>query len=130
MNRIKQYAAYILPFLILTAMIVPSFAYAQTPSSACPSIRNIGTLFEWGTCIITKSIIPLLFTIGLAAFIFGVVQYMLNPNNSEKRDEGKKYMIWGIIGLFVMVSVWGLVGILSNTFNLNNSAPTLPRLPQ
>lgn len=130
MKKVTQFAAHALPFLLLLAVLIPSFAHAQTPSTACPAIRNIGTLFEWGTCIITKSIVPLLFAIGLAAFIFGVVQYMLNPNNAEKRNEGKTYMIWGIIGLFVMVSVWGLVSILSNTFSLNNSAPTLPRLPQ
>ena len=128
MKTIKTFAARSLPLLIMFAFLTPGLAHAQSVS--CPSIRNLGTLFQWGTCIITSAIIPLLFALALAAFIYGVVQYIINPNNSEKRGEGQQYMIWGIIGLFVMISVWGLVGVLSSTFNLTNTAPILPQLPQ
>lgn len=50
---------------------------------------------------------------------------VINPNNEEKRKQGKQYMIWGIIALFVMVSIWGLVAILTNTFGIKLLIPQL-----
>jgi hypothetical protein len=41
----------------------------------------------------------------------------------EKKEEGKQYMLWGIVGIFVMVSVWGLVNIVKQTFNLSENVP-------
>ena len=63
--------------------------------------------------------------IGLAVvfFLVGVVKFMFSAGDVEKRKEGRTMMIYGIIGLFVMVSVWGLVGILTGTFHLNNRLP-------
>ena len=37
----------------------------------------------------------------------------------KARNKGKNIMIYGIIGLFVMVSFWGIVNILINTFELD-----------
>jgi hypothetical protein len=130
MKTIKTYAARILPLLIVITFLMPALAHAQTPTTTCPSIRDVASLFHWGTCVISSAVIPLLFAVALVIFIYGVVQYVINADNSEKRKEGSQYMIWGIIGLFVMISVWGLVGVLSNTFTLNNTAPILPQLPQ
>jgi hypothetical protein len=51
--------------------------------------------------------------------------------NEEARKEGKKVIIFGIVGLFVMVSVWGLVNILQETTNLKGTsrAPQGPGVP-
>lgn len=126
MNRIKKILAKILPLIVLYVSVMPLSAHAQ---STCPtSITDTASLLKWGTCLITNSIIPLLFALALVAFIYGVVRYVVNATDSTKREEGRQFMIWGIVALFVMLSVWGLVGILSNTFNLNNSQPTLPHL--
>ena len=43
--------------------------------------------------------------------------------------EARNVMIYGIIGLFVMVAVWGLVNVLINTFGLSTSVPQVPGLP-
>jgi phosphatidylglycerophosphatase A len=60
--------------------------------------------------------VVLVLALALLFFFWGVAKFILNADNDEKRTEGKKVMIWGIIALFVMVSVWGLVNILANTF--------------
>ncbi|KKS99987.1 MAG: hypothetical protein UW07_C0008G0019 [Candidatus Nomurabacteria bacterium GW2011_GWF2_43_8] len=74
------------------------------------------------TKIINDSIIPLIFAVALVAFVWGVVQFFfLNVNEEAKRAQGKQFMIWGIIALAVMLSVWGLVGILGNTFGIDGS---------
>jgi hypothetical protein len=60
-------------------------------------------------------IIPLLLAVGVLGFFFGVVRYIFSAGNPDARAEGAKYMIYGIVALFVMVSVWGLVAILQHT---------------
>lgn len=79
-------------------------------------------LLGYITCIIGRSVIPLIFAAAIALFVFGVVQYVINGDEAEKKAQGKSFMIWGIVAITVMVSVWGLVAILGNTFNLNTNA--------
>jgi len=86
-----------------------------------PKLQN---LLGFATCIITKSVIPLMFTFAVAAFVWGVVQFLLLGGDSdEKRAQGKQFMLWGIIALTVMVCVWGLVAIVARTFNVDNVIP-------
>lgn len=89
------------------------------------SIKDLTTLVNFGTCILIKSIVPLLFAVALVLFIWGVVQFIQGADNEEKRKTGRDFMIYGIIALFVMVSVWGLVNVLSNTFGIDTFIPQL-----
>ncbi len=94
-------------------------------SQVSPPFTSLGHIFKWGSCTIIQFIIPFLFTLATAGFIWGIIQFFLNPDNEEKRKKGKTYMIWGLITLFVMVSMWGLVGVLSNTFGIKTLIPQL-----
>ena len=85
----------------------------------------LGNIINFFSCIIVKSIIPLLFSLAVAGFIWGVIQYFLNPENEENRKKGKSYMLWGIISLFVMISMWGLVAVVGNTFGIGTVIPQL-----
>ncbi|MBI5816857.1 MAG: hypothetical protein HZB09_00310 [Candidatus Yonathbacteria bacterium] len=72
------------------------------------------------------------FTVGLAVlfFMFGVFQFIRASGNEDEITEGRNRMIYGIIGIFVMVSVWGLVNLLDNTFGLTSDIiPCLPTFP-
>ncbi len=91
---------------------------------------GLSGIVNYATCFLIKTIVPFLFALALAAFIWGVIQFYLNPENEEKRKKGKSFIVGGLIALFVMFSVWGLVGILTETFfkGDNISAPTLPTL--
>ena len=62
-------------------------------------------------------------------FIWGVVQYVINGEEEAKKAKGKQFMIWGIIALAVMVSVWGLVSILTHTFGISSGKDFIPQLP-
>jgi hypothetical protein len=83
-----------------------------------PKIQN---LFDYISCIINLSVIPLVFSLAFMLFVYGVVQYVLNDTDGAKREKGKQFMIWGIIALTVMVSTWGLVRVLGSSFGLNTS---------
>lgn len=67
---------------------------------------------------ILRPLVPLLIGAAVVVFIYGVMIFMFS-DGGEKKEEGKEYMFWGIIGIFVMVSIWGLVGIVQNTFGLS-----------
>lgn len=84
-----------------------------------PNNPNFQQLVSYITCIIGKSVIPLIFAMAVAMFVWGVVQYVINSSEEAKKEKGRQFMIWGIIALVVMVSVWGLVSIVAKTFNIN-----------
>lgn len=87
------------------------------------SMDSISGIINWAACLLNDSVIPLLFTLAVVAFIWGVIQFYLNPDNEEKRKKGKSFIVGGLIALFVMVSFWGIIGIFTNTFDLGNKPP-------
>jgi hypothetical protein len=89
------------------------------------AIDSVGNILDFLTCLIISSIVPLLFAIATVGFIWGVMQMVINPDDAEKRKQGKQYMIWGILAIFVMVSIWGLVQIITNTFGIQTLIPQL-----
>ncbi len=66
---------------------------------------------------VINPLIAILFAVALLVFIIGVVEFLANSDNEEKQDIGKKHMIWGIIGLFIMVSAVGIMRLIINTIS-------------
>ncbi len=62
---------------------------------------------------VLQTIIPTLVALALALFLWGCVQFIMSAGDEKVRGEGKQKMMWGIVGLFVIVSVWGLVALIS-----------------
>lgn len=65
------------------------------------------------------SIIGVLYMVAFVAFFWGIGVFILNTNDDKKRGEGKAWMFWSVIALFVMITIWGLVGLLVNTVGVN-----------
>lgn len=65
---------------------------------------------------IINPLILLLFALALAYFLYGVFEFIANQSNDEKKTTGKGHMLWGIIGLTIMMGVWTILGIILNTF--------------
>lgn len=78
---------------------------------------------------IVQALIPIVIGLGVLVFLWGVLKYVLNSSDAGKA-EGRTFMLWGIIALFVMVSVWGLVNILRDSLELNPNTPTAPAIPR
>lgn len=55
-------------------------------------------------------IMPLLYALAFLFFIFGVARLFFSASD-EKREQGRQFALWGIIGLVVMFAVWGIVKI-------------------
>lgn len=67
---------------------------------------------------IVNPIIYLLFALAVVYFVWGVMEFIRNADNSEKKADGYKHMIWGIVGIFIMVSAKGLINLILATFGL------------
>lgn len=76
---------------------------------------GIGSLVNAINKVVLNPFIILLFACALAVFIWGVARYLLNPENEEIRKQSKSHMMWGIVGMFIMVSVFGIMRIILNT---------------
>jgi hypothetical protein len=73
-----------------------------------------------------------LVSLAVIYIIWNVVQYFIKPSEGDRKDAGMN-ILWGIIGLFVIVSIWGLVNIFTNTFKTaptNQPIPNLGNNPQ
>ena len=81
-----------------------------------PAAGATGTTFrEWvnGSVIpiVDQGIIPLLYALAFLFFMYGVARFFFSTNE-EKRTEGRKFAIWGIVGFVVLFSLWGMVNLL------------------
>ncbi len=64
---------------------------------------------------IINPIIAFVFALATVYFIIGIVQFLANSGNETKQTEGKQHMLWGLIGMFIMVSVFGLMRLIIAT---------------
>jgi len=60
---------------------------------------------------ILNPVIGLLVIIAMAVFIYGLVEFIGGADNEEKRNNGKRHMTWGIVGLFIMFTAFGLMRV-------------------
>ncbi len=64
-------------------------------------------------------IMQLLFALAFIYFLYGVLVYFINPLDTEKRAEGRQHVMWGLIGLFIMFSVYGIIRLVLGTFGIS-----------
>ena len=57
--------------------------------------------------------------LALLYFIWGVVVFISKSGESEGRKEGRSKMIWGILGMFVMISIWGITAFVGDTLEID-----------
>lgn len=117
---------YFLLSFILTFVSAITTAYADDFSSLTTGIPSAPRDFAAFSCILIKlalDFIPYLVVIALGAFLMGLIKYVAHGDDSEKMSEGRKMMIYGILGFFFMVSVWGILGIFTRSFGLQLVIP-------
>lgn len=87
----------------------------------------ISSLVNKITTILINPLLYLLFAVGLVVFIYGLVEFLVGLNFSkgtssvggDKKDSasnGRRHMLYGVIGMFVMVAAWAIVNIIIHTF--------------
>jgi hypothetical protein len=78
--------------------------------------------------IINNILVPVLFAVAFIVFLYGIFKsYIWSHGDAAEVSQGHKLVLWGIIGFVVMISLWGLVNVVANTFGLGGYyAPPLP----
>lgn len=89
------------------ALAIPRIASAQTVRDFDGLVQKIYNILS--------SIVPIIISLAVIVFLWGIFQ-LVKSNSEDSRKDAIKIISFGVFALFVMVSVWGLVAILSNTF--------------
>lgn len=100
--------------LATVALGVPALASAQT---------LLNTLALVNTFL--NALIGLFITLAVIAFFYGLVKYLFFKSGDAQ--EGIKLMLWGVIAIFVMVSIWGIIRLLQATFRVTSTDPIIPK---
>ncbi len=63
-----------------------------------------------------RSTVSVLIGIGLVIFLWGIVKYIYQSASPKAHGYGRDMMVWGLVAMFVMVSVWGILGMAQTAF--------------
>jgi uncharacterized membrane protein YidH (DUF202 family) len=92
-------------------------AYADVTAAMNGFIGKIDTL-------IINPLILFLFALAMVYFLYGLLEFILNQENEEKKTSGKSHMIWGVIGIAIMLGTWTIMGMLINTLGISQVTVT------
>lgn len=109
---------------------VTNTPYVPSSSGVGVNLNAITPYSDLIINLINDVFVPVLFALAFLMFLWGVYKYfILGAADEEARAKGREFVLWGLIGFVVILSVWGLVAIVTNTFGLSaESAPAFPRL--
>ena len=104
-----------------TLMLLPAVSCAQVTAQSLLA----------GITSVVVGVIPMLISIAVLVFFWGLVRFINSANDPTAVEEGKQLMIWGMMAIFVMVALWGIIGFLQGELGLDNAGPlgTLPSQP-
>jgi hypothetical protein len=95
---------------------------------ALPALASAATLLDTLALANTflNALIGLFITLAIVIFFWGLIKY-LATSGGENKSEGLTIMFYGIIAIFVMVSIWGIIRLLQSTFKVTSTDPVIPK---
>ncbi len=109
-HNYAKYIKYVLPTVLLAPMQV---------GAAATITSIIGKFRGW-----IESLLPIFITVAMLYFIWGVIKVI--RAEGDKRDEAKKGMWSGIIALFVIISIWGIVAAIASSLDVSTGGTIVP----
>lgn len=100
MHKLQKFGISVIFFL------VPGVAFAQPANFS----EFVDVLLD-----ILSATVPVIFGITILAILWAGAQMILHADNEQKRADGKRTLMWGVIVLFVMVSMWGFVNLIRSS---------------
>src|SRR6266568_1299586 len=94
---------------------------------ALPALSSAATLLDTIALANTflNAAIGLFITLAIVIFFWGLIKYLTEVG--EKKSEGLQIMFYGIVAIFVMVSIWGIIRLLQSTFKVTSTDPVIPK---
>lgn len=116
---------YLARLSALVPLVIPAVA-----SAAITITFGSDSIFDRILSLINDVLVPLIFAIAFIVFLWGVFKYFIaGATEPESRKKGGQLVLYGVIGFAIMVSVWGLVNVVTNTFSLDSQYhPAFPTL--
>ncbi|OGG93967.1 hypothetical protein A2609_02385 [Candidatus Kaiserbacteria bacterium RIFOXYD1_FULL_47_14] len=114
------FASFSAPLLVFAAEVFPTGIDTKYIEGYYTSISDI----------INSYLVPLLIALAFATFLWGIYKYFIrDADNETEREKGKTFALYGIIGLVIIFSIWGIVSIFTSTLGLGAAnAPTPPTI--
>jgi hypothetical protein len=117
----------ILYTIAMNKIVILSSFFLMIPVVASAQLGSVDTFFNNIGTFIGNVLIPLIFGLALLIFIWGMFRFFIwGGGNEEERSKGKQLIIWSIVGFVLMVSIWGIVNIVSSGFFPDQAPPTMP----
>ncbi|MEK9181703.1 MAG: hypothetical protein AAB786_01660 [Patescibacteria group bacterium] len=69
---------------------------------------------------IVNPLITLLFALAVVYFLYGVFEFISNQENEENKTTGKSHMLWGVIGITIMMGVWAILNLVLSTIGVDS----------
>jgi len=73
--------------------------------------------------MIINPLIALLFALAVVFFLYGVFEFIANQENEEKKTTGKQHMLWGVVGITIMMGVFMIMNMILKTFDIDYVNP-------
>lgn len=104
--------------------------FLTTPMLAFAALDQISALIT-NIGEIVDLLIPILITLAVVMFFWGLVKYIANASDEAAKESGKTLMIWGLIAIFVMVALWAILGFVQEQLGIegtidSGAAPSFP----
>ena len=76
--------------------------------------------------VILNPLIALLFAVAFVYFVYGIVRFLRSDADDKgtSRTEARSAIFWGLVGMFVMFSVYGIIQFVLNTFLVDSNPGT------
>lgn len=103
-------------YLYVLTLMFPFLTFAASAPTTFAGLINI-------IICLALDIVPVIVLIAFVEFLRGLINYVSAGDNEEKRSEGIKFMIYGMIGFFVIVGVWGILKLFTSSFNVTFGIP-------
>lgn len=65
-------------------------------------------------------LIPLLGAIAFMVFIYGVAKFIRSAGSEKDLKDSKNILIWGIVGLFILITIWGIISFIRSEFGFGS----------
>jgi len=122
MSKLQYNMAKVITFSALTFLLAPFVAYAAA-FTVQGLILIVGNIIALAT--------PVVVALALIYFFWGLSKFILHADDETERAKGKQIMMWGIVALFVMLTIWGIIRVLQLTFILPTfRSPPVPGIPR
>ncbi|MDE2021586.1 MAG: hypothetical protein KGI71_01525 [Patescibacteria group bacterium] len=69
--------------------------------------------------LLNTIVVPIIFALAFLVFIWGVLNhFFLHGGEDGSREEGRQFILWGVLGMVVLFSVWGIINMLLSTLGI------------